>query len=428
MLLAAIAFVVLLIIGVPIAFVLGIMGSIHTMSLGNPAFNLVIIQRLFDQINNTSLTCLPFFILAGEIMNAGGVTKRLLGFIRELIGWLKGGMAYATVIISAILSSILGSPNAVCSMLCGVLVPELRNDGYDDEFTGSLVAASSILGPIIPPSTSFIMYCMLTNTSIKAMFVAGILPGILLALMFCILIAFYAHKRGYKKSVEHADVKRLGKNFLTALPALLVPGVIMGGVIGGFFTATESGAVSCVCAIIASIIYREMDWKAMPKVLLKSAIVGGGILLMISFGGVIAWSMTRSGIPAQLTAAITSVTESRALITLIILIILMVGGCLLDNGTMAMVFNPVLFPLGMAIGFDPVHFGIMFSCMLTIGYITPPVGVVLFVTSNIAGIPFRKLCKQIWPFAIGAILVISVLSFLPEDIVLWLPRLTGYSG
>lgn len=428
MLIAAISFVVLMVIGVPIALVLGIMGSIHTISLGNPAYLMVIVQRLYDQINNSSLTCLPFFILAGELMNAGGVTKRLLDFIRELIGWLKGGMAYATVIISAILSSILGSPNAVCSMLCGVLVPELRKDGYDDEFTGSLVAASSILGPIIPPSTSFVMYCMLTNTSIKAMFVAGILPGILLALMFCVLISFFAHKRGYSKSIDHVSGRRLGKAFLAALPALLVPAVIIGGVIGGIFTATESGAVSCICALIASAIYKDMDWKRLPSVLLKGAVVGGGILLMISCGGVIAWSMTRSGIPAKLIEFVTGLTSSRAVITLIMLLILMVGGMLLDNGTMAMVFNPVLFPLGTAIGFDPVHFGIMFSCMLTIGYMTPPVGVVLFVTSNISGIPFKKLCKQIWPFAVGAIIVIATLSFLPEDIVLWLPRLTGYAG
>lgn len=428
MLIAILAFVVFMVIGVPIAFVLGIMGSVHTMSLGNPAYLLVIVQRLYDQINYSSLTCLPFFIMAGEIMNAGGVTKRLLDFIRELIGWLKGGMAYATVLISAILSAILGSPNAVCSMLCGVLVPELRKDGYDDEFTGSLVAASSILGPIIPPSTSFIMFCMLTSTSINAMFMAGILPGILLALMFCVLISFFARKRGYVKSVDHVSLKRLGKAFIAALPALLVPMVIMGGVVGGIFTATEAGAISCICAIIASMIYKSMDWKNLPKVLLKSAIVGGGILLMISFGGIISWSMTRSGIPNLLIGIITGITTSRALITAFILVILMIGGMFLDNGTLAMVFLPVLFPLGRAIGFDPVHFGVFWSCMLTIGYITPPVGVLLFVTSNIANIPFNKLCKQIWPFAIGAVMVIAMIAYLPESIVLWLPRLTGYAG
>jgi tripartite ATP-independent transporter DctM subunit len=194
MLIAAIVFIVLMIIGVPIAFVLGIMGTVHTISLGNPRYMLVIIQRLFDQIDMTSLTCLPFFILAGEIMNAGGVTSRLLGFVREVIGWLKGGMAYACVVIAAILSAILGSPNGVASMLCGVLVPELRKDRYPDEFTGSLVAASAILGPIIPPSTSYIMYCMMTNTSIKAMFVGGIVPGILLVIVFCCLIIYFAGK------------------------------------------------------------------------------------------------------------------------------------------------------------------------------------------------------------------------------------------
>lgn len=427
MILAALTFILLMVIGVPIAFVLGIMGTVHTVSLGNPSYLLVIIQRLFDQINTTSLTCLPFFILAGEIMNAGGVTKRLLDFIRELVGWLKGGMAYACVIIAAILSAILGSPNGVASMLCGVLVPELRKDGYPDEFTGSLVAASSILGPIIPPSTSFIMYCMLTNTSIQAMFIAGIVPGLLLAVMFCGVITFFGRKMSFGKSIEAVSLKRVAKTLLSALPALLVPGVIIGGVIGGFFTATEAGAVSCICALIASAIYGEIDWKKIPAAFLRGAVTGGGILMMISFGGVIAWSMTRSGIPAQLIQFVNSVTSSRAIIIAIIIVILMIGGCLLDNGTMAMVFNPVMFPLAMSIGMDPVHFGIIFSVLLTVGYITPPVGVVLFVTSNAASIPFNKLCKTIWPFAFGAFAVMVALAYLP-DVVLWLPRLLGYPG
>lgn len=427
MILAALTFILLMVIGVPIAFVLGIMGTVHTVSLGNPSYLLVIIQRLFDQINTTSLTCLPFFILAGEIMNAGGVTKRLLDFIRELVGWLKGGMAYACVIIAAILSAILGSPNGVASMLCGVLVPELRKDGYPDEFTGSLVAASSILGPIIPPSTSFIMYCMLTNTSIQAMFIAGIVPGLLLAVMFCGVITFFGRKMSFGKSIEAVSLKRVAKTLLSALPALLVPGVIIGGVIGGFFTATEAGAVSCICALIASAIYGEIDWKKIPAAFLRGAVTGGGILMMISFGGVIAWSMTRSGIPAQLIQFVNSVTSSRAVIIAIIIVILMIGGCLLDNGTMAMVFNPVMFPLAMSIGMDPVHFGIIFSVLLTVGYITPPVGVVLFVTSNAASIPFNKLCKTIWPFAFGAFAVMVALAYLP-DVVLWLPRLLGYPG
>ena len=417
MILAALTFILLMVIGVPIAFVLGIMGTVHTVSLGNPSYLLVIIQRLFDQINTTSLTCLPFFILAGEIMNAGGVTKRLFNFCDALMGH----------IIAAILSAILGSPNGVASMLCGVLVPELRKDGYPDEFTGSLVAASSILGPIIPPSTSFIMYCMLTNTSIQAMFIAGIVPGLLLAVMFCGVITFFGRKMSFGKSIEAVSLKRVAKTLLSALPALLVPGVIIGGVIGGFFTATEAGAVSCICALIASAIYGEIDWKKIPAAFLRGAVTGGGILMMISFGGVIAWSMTRSGIPAQLIQFVNSVTSSRAIIIAIIIVILMIGGCLLDNGTMAMVFNPVMFPLAMSIGMDPVHFGIIFSVLLTVGYITPPVGVVLFVTSNAASIPFNKLCKTIWPFAFGAFAVMVALAYLP-DVVLWLPRLLGYPG
>jgi tripartite ATP-independent transporter DctM subunit len=427
MAIAAIAFVVLMVIGVPIAFVLGIMGSIHMISLGNSRFMLVIIQRLFDQVSLTSLTCLPFFILAGEIMNAGGVTKRLLGFIREIVGWVKGGMAYTCVLIAAVLSAILGSPNAVASMLCGVLVPELRKDKYPDEFTGSLVAASAILGPIIPPSTTYIMYCMMTNSSIRAMFVGGIVPGVLLVIMFCILISYFSVKLKFIRTITSLSAKRILKSFIIALPALLVPAVIIGGVIGGFFTATEAGAVSCFCAFIASAIYRELDWRKLPAILLRGATTGAGILLMISFGGIIAWSMVRSGIPVRLLELIVGLTTSKSLIIAIIIALLMIAGCLLDVGTITMVFLPILFPLTTAIGMDPVHFGLIYCILVIIGYITPPVGIVLFVTSNASGIPFNKLCLMIWPFALGAFLVIATLAYLP-DLVLWLPRLTGYTG
>ena len=336
-------------------------------------------------------------------------------------------MAYCCVLIAAVLSAILGSPNGGASMLCGVLVPELRKDRYPDEFTGSLVAASAILGPIIPPSTSFIMYCMMTNASIQAMFVGGILPGILLVCVFCIVITLLSRRMNLKPSIDHISIKRIFRSFISAFPALLVPVVIIGGVIGGFFTATEAGAVSCFCALVASAIYREMDWKKLPDIMLRSAVTGGGILLMISFGGVIAWSMTRSGIPDQLIAAINSFTSNPYVIIALIIVILMIAGCLLDTGTITMVFIPVMFPLATSIGMDPVHFGLVFCILTIIGYITPPVGVVLFVTSNASGIPFNKLCKMIWPFAIGAFIVITVLAYLP-DAMLWLPRLCGYAG
>ena len=300
MIYASIAFVVTLVLGFPIAFVLGIMGLVQIIDLGNAAYYNVVIQRMISQIDLTSLTCLPFFILAGGIMNAGGVTRRLLDFLRQLIGWFKGGLAYCTVAIAAILSAILGSPNAVASMLCGVLVPELRKDNYPEEFTGALVASSSILGPIIPPSMQFIVFCMMTGVSIKAMFVGGIIPGLLLAFLFCVCIGIAQKRLKFGKSVDKFELKKTLKAFVSAIPALLVPVVIIGGVIGGIFTATEAGAVSCFCAIIASVIYKEFDIKQFPKMLGSAAMTAGGILFMVSFGGVIAWAMTMSGLPRRL--------------------------------------------------------------------------------------------------------------------------------
>jgi tripartite ATP-independent transporter DctM subunit len=275
----------------------------------------------------------------------GGVTKRLLNFIRELIGWVRGGLAYSTVVISAILSAILGSPNGVCSMLCGVLIPELRKDKYPDEYSGALISSASILGPIIPPSVQFVMFCMMTNVSIKTMFISGIVPGICLVIMFCGLVYYKTRKFKFQKTIDRISGRNLVRAFVVAIPALIVPIVIIGGIIGGVFTATEAGAVSCICAIIAGLIYCELKWKDLPAALVRAAIVGGGILLMISFGGIIAWSLSMSGIPQQLVAFVTSLTQSKELIILIMAVILLIGGAFADTGSMTMIFVPVLYPL-----------------------------------------------------------------------------------
>lgn len=427
MLLFIIVFAVTLVFGMPVAFSLGLTGLAHLVALGDERFFIVFIQRMVAQLDMTSLTCLPFFILAGYIMNEGGVTTRLLNFLRQLVGWFRGGLAYCTVIIAAILAAILGSPNAVCSMLCGVLVPEMRKDGYPEEFTGSLVAASSVLGPVIPPSFQFIVFSMMTGVSIKGLFMGGVLPGVLLALAFCVIIGFMTRKKDLGKSVDKFSLRKTAVEFVKAVPALLVPIVMVGGIVGGIFTATESGAVACLLAIIAGVIYREFDFRHMPKLLVKCGITTGSILLIVAFGGTIAWTLSMSGVPQALIAAITGLTTNKNIIILLIMIILTIGGCFLEATAMTMVFTPIIWPLAQAIGMDGVHFGLIFSILIIIGFITPPVGTLLFVTSNIAQIELKKVCKEIWPFAIASLIIITALAYLP-DLVLWLPRLCGYSG
>lgn len=423
----AIVFVIALLAGVPMAFVLGLAGITHLFAIGEPAYMSIITQRLFTGVNSFSLMCIPFFVLAGDLMNKGGVTKRLLNLARELVGWIPGGMAYCCVILAMVLSAILGSANAVAAILCAILITEMAKDGYDPEFTGSVIAASSVLGPIIPPSVTFIIYGVLTGVSVSRMFMAGIVPGILLGVGYATVIAVYTKKRGYRKSKDHFDAKACGIAFVKAIPALLVPVVIIGGIMGGIFTPTESGAVAVVAAVVAAIIYRSFDIKSLPDVLLNTGMTTAAIMLIVAFGNIIGWSMSIDNIPNKITNAILSVTDNQQIVLLLIILCLFAIGCVMDAFAAMYVFTPVFYPLATAVGIDPIHFGIIFCLMLTIGLITPPVGMLLFVTSNISGVPLAKLSKTIWPFVLTAMVVVLLLAFVP-DLVMFIPNLFAANG
>lgn len=427
MVFVVVIFAAALFIGLPMAFVLGLGGLAHLVSIGTPEYMSIITQRLFVGVNSYSLMCIPFFILAGELMNKGGITQRLLAFAREAVGWVRGGMAYCCVILAMVLSAILGSANAVTAILCAILVAEMAKDGYDADFTGSLIAASGVLGPIIPPSVTFIIYGVLTGVSVQNMFLAGVVPGVMLGLGYMAVILYFTKKRGYRKSKEHFDPKACGIAFVRAIPALIVPLVIIGGIMGGFFTPTESGAIAVLAAIAASLIYRTFDWKSLPQILLNTGITTAGIMLIVAFGNIMGWTMAIDQIPAKITAGIMAITTNKHVIMLLIIVALAAIGCVMEGFSAQYIFTPVFFTLATAVGIDPVHFGIILCVMLTIGLITPPVGMLLFVTSNISGVPLAKLSKSIWPFALVAVSVVLALAFVP-DLVLFIPRMFGYAG
>ena len=424
MILVSIVFVTALLIGLPMAFVLGLGGVAHLIAIDSPEYMSIITQRLFVGVNSYALMCIPFFILAGDLMNKGGITQRLLDFAREAIGFINGGMAYCCVLLAMVLSAILGSANAVTAILCAVLIKEMAKDGYDDDFTGSLIAASGVLGPIIPPSITFIIYGVLTGVSVQKMFMAGIVPGIMLGLGYMCVIRYYTKKRGYKKSKEKFDGKQFVKAFIKAIPALIVPFVIVGGIMWGIFTPTESGAVAVIAAIAASLIYGTFDIKSIPNILLNTGTTTAGIMLIVAFGNIMGWTMAIDNIPTMITEGILSVTDNKHVVMFLIIVALTIIGCLMEGFSAQYIFTPVFFPLAVAVGIDPVHFGIILCVMLTIGLITPPVGMLLFVTSNISGVSLARLSRSIAPFALVAVCITIFLAYTP-DLVLFIPRMLG---
>ena len=414
-------FVVCLLIGVPIAFVLGLTGLAHVAYLGDPSYYGAIINRMFAGLNSTGLLAIPFFIIAGELMNEGGITKRLFTLFRELVIQIRGGLAYAVVIVSAVLAAILGSANAVSSILCKVAIPEMKEDGYPEEFSGALIASSAVLGPIIPPSTTFVYYSVLTGVSVRALFLAGIVPGILLALGF-ISVIFIQGKiyHLYPAPTQKINFSRLGKAFVAAIPALLIPIIMMGGILTGIFTPTESGVVAVVASIIVGLFYKTLDLKKLPGALVRAGMVSAALLIIIAFGNIMSWTLAIAGVKQVVMTTVLAITTNKYLILLICIALMIAVGCVMDATAAMLVFIPVLTPLADLIGMDPIHFGLVYCLLITVGLVTPPVGMTLFVTSNVSGISLSKICKAVLPFAAAAMLITIALAYLPQ-VVMWLP-------
>ena len=414
-------FVVCLLIGVPIAFVLGLTGLAHVAYLGDPSYYGAIINRMFAGLNSTGLLAIPFFIIAGELMNEGGITKRLFALFRELVIQIRGGLAYAVVIVSAVLAAILGSANAVSSILCKVAIPEMKEDGYPEEFSGALIASSAVLGPIIPPSTTFVYYSVLTGVSVRALFLAGIVPGILLALGF-ISVIFIQGKiyHLYPAPTQKFNFSRLGKAFVAAIPALLIPIIMMGGILTGIFTPTESGVVAVVASIIVGLFYKTLDLKKLPGALVRAGMVSAALLIIIAFGNIMSWTLAIAGVKQVVMTTVLAITTNKFLILLICIALMIAVGCVMDATAAMLVFIPVLTPLADLIGMDPIHFGLVYCLLITVGLVTPPVGMTLFVTSNVSGISLSKICKAVLPFAAVAMLITIALAYLPQ-VVMWLP-------
>ena len=423
-LLVVIIFFVLLFMAIPISLVLGITTILYFFLVGNTTLLESTPMRLYSGLDNFGLLAIPLFMLAGELMNGGGITKRLVTFARVLFGHVRGGLAYVTVVANMFLASILGSANAQAAMMSKIMVPEMEKEGYTKEFSSALTLASSIVAPMIPPSMIFIIYGTLSGTSIGGLFMAGIIPGILYGIGFISLIAFIGYKYNFQKT-KRASGKEVLKSTFSVLPALLVPFIIIAGILSGAFTATESAAIASVVAfLVGSLLYRELTVNKIPGILINTVIATATVTFLIAMANIFGWMIAFEQIPQAVVTAMTSLSDNPFVFLFLVNILLLLLGAVLDGIAALIILVPVFMPLLTAFQIDPIHFGVIICINLTIGLLTPPVGTGLFIVSSIAEVRFEKLVKATMPFLIMGILILFVITYW-EGAVLLIPNWFG---
>ncbi|SOC11611.1 tripartite ATP-independent transporter DctM subunit [Ureibacillus xyleni] len=422
MTIALISFAILLLLGVPIAYVLGMTTVIYIFATDNLGLVLTVPQRLYSGMENYGLLAIPLFMLAGELMNSGGITKRLVNVAKTFFGHYRGGLAYVNVIANTMLAAIIGSATAQIAMMSRTMVPEMEKAGYSKPFSTATTAAAGLLGPIIPPSMMFIIYGVGSGASIGDMFLAGVIPGILLSFSFICIIAFIGMKAQWPVQPK-ATFKEMISSFVSVLPALAVPVIIIAGILTGVFTATESAAIACVVAIIVgSLVYRELKVSSIPGVLSQTVITTAVITILIAMANIFGWMLSFEQVPQQIAAWMVSLSDSPIVFLLLVNIFLLLVGMFMDGIAALIILVPIFMPLLPTYGVDPIHFGIIICINLTIGILTPPVGSGLFIASSITKVSIGDLVKALWPFLIIALIVLLLLTYIPA-LSLWLPNL-----
>ncbi|MEH7235309.1 TRAP transporter large permease [Bacillus sp. JJ1562] len=415
----------LLIIGAPVSIALGVPSVLAMIVIvGFDNGMLASAQRMFSGINSFPLLAIPFFVLAGVIMNNGGIATRLVNCAKVLSGRIPGSLAQTNVIANAMFGSISGSSVAAVAAVGQTLTPEMEKDGYKNEFSAAVNVAAAPSGMLIPPSNTLIVYSLVSGgTSIAALFMAGYIPGILWALA-CMVVAFIISKKHGYRSSERVSLKVAIKTILDAIPSLLLVVIVIGGIIGGVFTATEGAAIAVVYSLLLSFIYRAVKIKDLPRIFLESTRTTALVTLLIAVSSIMSWVMAFTNIPGLMGEAMLSLSDNPIIILLIMNIVLLFIGTFMDPTPGVLIFTPIFLPIVMEFGMDPVHFGIIIVMNMAIGNISPPVGSVLFVGAKIANVKVENIIMPLMPFFGALIVALLLVTYIPE-LSLWLPRLFG---
>jgi len=428
-LILVLSFIILLAIGVPISFCIGISAAVTLVLSVDPiATFTTVAQRMATGLDSFALLAIPFFILAGQLMNRGGIAKRLIDFAKVILGRLPGGLAFVNILAAMFFGAISGSAVAAASAIGGFMGPRMEEEGYDRDFSAAVNITSATTGMIIPPSNILIVYSLASGgVSIAALFIAGYLPGILVGLSLMVVAGIYAFKKNYPIG-EKITIKESIKKLLDAFPSLLLIVIVIGGIVAGYFTATEASAIAVLYTFVLSVVvYKEVKISELPKILLESSMTTAIVMLLIGSSIAMSWVMAYQNIPQTITAALISFTDNTFVIFLLINLILLAVGTFMDMTPAVLIFTPIFLPVVTALGMDPIHFGIMLVLNLSIGLCTPPVGSVLFVGCGVANTSIEKVIRPLLPLFVAMIVALLLVTYIP-DLSLVLPKYFGLSN
>jgi tripartite ATP-independent transporter DctM subunit len=422
-----VVFFLLLLTGTPIAFSLGITAVLVFLKMDAPMLMQIVPLKYFSGIDMFALMAMPLFMLAGEIMNRIQVTHRLVELANVLIGNIRGALAHVNIVVSILFAGLTGAAVADTAALGTMLIPAMEKDGYPRAFAAAVTAASSIIGPIIPPSIIMVIYGSMMNVSIAGLFAAGIVPGLLVGVSLMLLSARISSKRGYPKGDRRATLKEMGAAFRRAFIPLLTPIIILGGILAGIFTPTEAAAVAVLYAmLIGFFVYRNLSLRDIPAVLFEMVRNSGSVFVILSAASILGWVLASEQVPEMVGEMILSISSNKYTALLIINLILLVIGMFMDMTAVVIILGPILHPLAVSLGIHPLHLGIIMVVNVNIALMTPPLGACLFVACSISRISLEAISKEILPFIAAETVVLILVTYIPA-ISMTIPRLLGFA-
>jgi tripartite ATP-independent transporter DctM subunit len=420
------SFIFFISIGTPVAWSIAI-SSLLTILISIPSLAAVttIAQRMGTGLDSFALLAIPFFVLSGQLMTHGGIADRLISFAKTIVGALPGGLALINIISAMLMGAIAGSAMASASAMGSILGPEMEKEGYDKEYGAAVNITSATIGLVIPPSNVLIVYSLASGgVSIAALFLAGYIPGILTGFFLMLVAAIWAKRKGYP-TFKRSSLSQVVKTFIIAFPSLLLLFIVIGGIVAGYFTATEASAVAVLYTLVLGFAYKEIRVKDLPKILLESSKTSAVVMLLIAASMSMSWIMSYENIPKNLSDVLLSISDNKVVILIIINLLLLFVGIFMDMTPAVLIFTPIFLPVVKSLGIDPIQFGIIMVLNLCIGLCTPPVGSVLFVGIGIAKTSIERVIKPLLPLFIAMIIALLLITFFPQ-ITLWLPHKFGF--